>query len=76
MDFLWTLFSFRQHRHYARVDQDGICRAFKHCIKPPAGHDWVEINESRLCWLNQPLPATARVVRAPARSRRRPLLTA
>lgn len=77
MDFLWSLFSLRrQHRHYARVDHDGICRAFKHCTQPPVGPEWVEITEARLCWLNQPLPATARVIRSPARARRRPLLTA
>ena len=77
MDFLWSLFRLRrQHRHYARVDHHGICRAFKHCAQPPAGHEWVEINEARLCWLNQPLPATARVISPSARSRRRPLLTA
>ncbi len=62
MDFLWSLFSLqRRYRHYARLDQQGICLSFKHCAMPPRGHDWVEINEVKLSWLHQPLPASARI---------------
>lgn len=62
MDLLWSLFSLRRrHRHYARLDNQGVCLAFKHCATPPAGQDWVEITEARLAWLHRPLPASARV---------------
>lgn len=62
MSFLWSLFTLRpKHRHYALLDKSGICQAFRHCATPPIGHGWVEINEARLTWLQQPLPASARV---------------
>jgi hypothetical protein len=62
MDFLWSLFSLRRrHRHYARLDQQGICLAFKHCAETPCGQGWVEVHEAKLCWLQRPLPASARV---------------
>lgn len=62
MDFLWSLFSPKsRHRHYARLDQQGNCLSFKHCALPPQGHEWVEITEPKLCWLQRPLPASARV---------------
>lgn len=62
MDFLWSLFSPKsRHRHFARLDQQGICLCFKHCSVPPEGTGWVEICEPKLCWLRQPLPASARV---------------
>lgn len=62
MDFLWSLFSLRRrYRHYARVDQNGICLSFKHCARPPCGQGWVEILEPNLSWLQRPLPSTARV---------------
>jgi hypothetical protein len=61
MDFFWSLFSSRSKcRLYARVDQSGICRAFKQCSQPPLGHGWVEIVEQNLAWLDQPLPISAR----------------
>ncbi|MCI8209694.1 hypothetical protein AUC61_09105 [Pseudomonas sp. S25] len=64
MDFIWSLFSSRpKYRHYARIDQIGICRAFKQCSQPPVGQGWVEVAEQNLSWLNQPLPLTARLVR-------------
>jgi hypothetical protein len=63
MDFFWSLFSPRPtYRHYARVDQSGICLAFKHCSQPPAGQGWIEVHEQNLSWLNQPLPANARLI--------------
>ena len=63
MDLLWSLFSLRRrHRHYARLDNHGVCLAFKHCTAAPQGNDWVEISAPRLSWLHQPLPASARVV--------------
>jgi hypothetical protein len=62
MHFLWSLFSPRpKFRSYALLDAQGRCQAFKHCSQAPAGHGWVEIEEIRLNWLHQPLPASARV---------------
>lgn len=77
MKLFWSLFTARPSmRHYARVDQSGICRALKHCAERPAGADWVEVTEQRLAWLDQPLPASARLGRQPSRPRTRQLLTA
>ena len=68
MDFLWSLFSPRsRYRHYARLNQNGVCLAFKHCSVKPLGNDWVEICEPALSWLHHPLPAGARVS-APTRA--------
>ncbi|OCR25015.1 hypothetical protein AFK24_10960 [Pseudomonas syringae] len=76
MDFLWSMFSLRrQYRHYARVDQSGICQAFKRCRQAPAGSEWVEIVEENLSWLGAPLPANARRQRAARRSAAHRLLT-
>ncbi|RMM36376.1 hypothetical protein ALQ80_05400 [Pseudomonas coronafaciens pv. oryzae] len=77
MNLFRSLFTARrQHRHYAHIDQAGICRAFKHCAQRPSGIEWVEVTEQRLSWLNQPLPASARVAQRSARSTRGQLLTA
>ena len=62
MDFIWSLFSPRpSYRLYARIDQAGVCHAFKQCIQQPAGKDWVEVREQNLSWLDQPLPTDARL---------------
>jgi len=77
MNLFWSLFTARrQHRHYARVDNNGVCRAFKHCAERPLGNEWVEVAEPRHTWLNQPLPANARVAPRNVRSTGRQLLTA
>ena len=77
MKHFWSLFTARREfRHFARVDQAGICRAFKHCAERPVNAEWVEITEPHLAWLNQPLPAHARVSRQPSRPTARRLLTA
>lgn len=77
MGFFWSLFTARSAlRHYARVDQAGICRALKHCRQAPEGHEWVEVVEQRLAWLGQPLPASARIAPRAARSGLRPMLAA
>ncbi|AHG42527.1 hypothetical protein N018_20765 [Pseudomonas syringae CC1557] len=77
MNLFQSLFSARrQFRHYARVDQAGICRAFKHSAQRPSGVEWVEVTEQRLAWLNQPLPASARAAQPRMRSTRGQLLTA
>ncbi|WP_282364668.1 hypothetical protein [Pseudomonas sp. PS01297] len=74
MNRSWSLFSFLQpHRCYARLDSMGRCQAFKQCKQPPVGDNWVEIEEIRLNWLHQVLPASARM---PARTTRSAVLPA
>ncbi|MEG2910903.1 MAG: hypothetical protein RR897_04825 [Pseudomonas sp.] len=63
MRYLISLFAPRPlHRSFALLDRNGHCQAFKQCSLQPMGDGWVEIEEIRLTWLNQPLPASARVV--------------
>ncbi|NVZ60480.1 hypothetical protein HX867_00150 [Pseudomonas gingeri] len=47
-------------RHFALLDQNGICLGFKSCRTPPVNGNWVSVNEIRLCWLHHPLPANVR----------------
>ncbi|PYY92070.1 hypothetical protein DNK59_00530 [Pseudomonas sp. TKO26] len=62
MNFLRSLFAPRQSfRSFALLDSQGRCQAFKHCLAVPVGDGWVEIQEVRLNWLHQPLPASARI---------------
>ncbi|TDF84605.1 hypothetical protein [Pseudomonas sp. H9] len=66
MSWFWTsLFTRRPTRHFARLDTQGHCLAFKQCANKPEAGNWVEINEIRLAWLNRPLPANARVCPLP-----------
>jgi hypothetical protein len=63
MRHLISLFAPRPlHRCFALLDSNGHCQAFKQCSLQPMGDGWVEIEEVRLNWLNQPLPASARVI--------------
>lgn len=76
MKFFRSLFSLRStYRHYALLDNAGICLAFWHSATPPAGTGWVEINEVRLHWLQQPLPDTARASVTDNRSQNHTALT-
>ncbi|CAI8762818.1 hypothetical protein SOP85_12255 [Pseudomonas sp. YuFO20] len=75
MRFLVSLFAPRpRHRSFALLDSNGHCQAFKQCSLQPMGDGWVEIEEIRLNWLQQPLPASARVSQHPPRSRVQQLL--
>jgi hypothetical protein len=49
-------------RTFALLDGQGLCRAFRQSAQAPCGAGWIEINEQRLSWLHQPLPAGARVL--------------
>lgn len=70
MRYLISLFAPRPlHRSFALLDRNGHCQAFKQCSLQPMGDGWVEIEEIRLHWLNQPLPASARVVPRQMRAR-------
>ena len=67
-------FSHTSHRHFALLDAQGCCQAFKQCSLPPVGEGWVEVEETRLSWMHHPLPASARVSpRAAQPSRHQPL---
>lgn len=75
MRFLVSLFTPRpHHRCFALLDRTGRCQAFKQCDLQPMGDGWVEIEEIRLNWLHQPLPASALVQAPRARARSRQLL--
>ncbi|MFJ7140512.1 MAG: hypothetical protein ACN6P5_24165 [Pseudomonas protegens] len=75
MNFLRSLFAPRQQfRSFALLDGQGRCCAFKHCPAAPVGDGWVEIEEIRLNWLHQVLPASARISPRCARSVVQPIL--
>lgn len=77
MQSLWSwFFPRRAYRCFARLDGNGRCQAFKQCSQPPVGAGWVEINEIRLQWLGQFLPASAHLTRRPEHSRMQRALTA
>ncbi|KPA95070.1 hypothetical protein [Pseudomonas asplenii] len=46
-------------RHFALLDQNGICLAFKSCRTRPQNGNWVDVEEVCLAWLHRPLPASA-----------------
>ena len=75
MNMLLTLLGFnRPNRCFARLDPAGRCQAFKQCKQPPVGDSWVEIEEIRLNWLHQVLPASARIPTHATHSAVQPLL--
>lgn len=60
MRFLSSMFKKTQrYRHFARLDNQGICIAFKSCRAAPANGDWVEVERVNLCLLGKPLPGNA-----------------
>ena len=76
MRHLISLFAPRPlHRCFALLDRNGHCQAFKQCSLQPMGDGWVEIEEIRLNWLHQPLPASARISQRQPRTRVQQLLT-
>ncbi|WP_017905701.1 hypothetical protein [Pseudomonas asplenii] len=46
-------------RHFALLDRNGLCLAFKSCRNRPQNGNWVEVKEVCLAWLHHPLPASA-----------------
>jgi hypothetical protein len=76
MRYLISLFAPRPlHRSFALLDRNGHCQAFKQCSLQPMGDGWVEIEEIRLKWLHQPLPASARVIQHQQRARPHAMLS-
>ncbi|TBU89711.1 hypothetical protein [Phytopseudomonas dryadis] len=49
-------------RIFARLDEHGICRAFRLSAQAPGSAHWREVNEQRLSWLDKPLPDSALAV--------------
>ncbi|MBC2658004.1 hypothetical protein H7A76_21390 [Pseudomonas sp. MSSRFD41] len=75
MKFLRSLFAPRhEFRSYALLDCQGRCQAFRHSLVAPVGDGWVEIQEIRLNWLHQMLPASARVSPSGVVTGARPIL--
>jgi len=56
---LQKIASARNPRIFARLDEQGICRAFRQSAQPPGPAGWHEVNEQRLTWLGAPLPKSA-----------------
>ncbi|WPC06067.1 hypothetical protein SBP02_04760 [Pseudomonas benzenivorans] len=52
----------RPLRTFVLLDERGLCRAFRQSLQAPSGAGWTEVKEQRLSWLNQPLPASARLL--------------
>ncbi|MFZ6045266.1 hypothetical protein ACFW0H_03955 [Pseudomonas sp. CR3202] len=73
MSLFQSLFARRsQRRSFALLDAAGLCRGLHQGSESPASGKWVEVTESHLAWIGQPLPGSARVapvVGQPARGR-------
>lgn len=60
---LRSLFTARPRlRTFAYVDAAGRCQAFQCSAQAPLGLGWIEVREQQLSWLNQPLPAQAKIL--------------
>lgn len=55
------LASCRPMRAFALLDNQGHCRALRQSTQVPAGAGWVEVQQICPSWLDQPLPASARI---------------
>lgn len=54
--FSWLFHTPERYRHFALVDAQGTCLAFKSCRAMPANGHWVEVEGVTLSWLGKPLP--------------------
>ncbi|GAA0264595.1 MULTISPECIES: hypothetical protein [Pseudomonas] len=48
-----------RYRHFALLDTQGRCIAFKSCEGTPQNGKWVQVKHINLAWLNRVLPAQA-----------------
>jgi hypothetical protein len=48
-------------RHFALIDDEGLCRALRQMQDHPSQAGWVEVREPSVSWLGSPLPAGARI---------------
>ncbi|WP_165678848.1 hypothetical protein [Metapseudomonas otitidis] len=68
---LWSLLAPRaKPRHFALLDEAGICRGVHLATQAPACGHWVEVNEPSPSWIGQPLPARARLPQTDRNARR------
>ncbi|MFV3388412.1 hypothetical protein ACNFCJ_23900 [Pseudomonas sp. NY15364] len=51
----------RPMRHFALIDDRGVCCALRQMQEHPIQAGWVEIREPSISWLGAPLPAGARL---------------
>ncbi|MGE7813209.1 hypothetical protein ACQKMW_07290 [Pseudomonas sivasensis] len=58
-----SIFRVNRYRHFALLDTQGRCIAFKSCEGIPENGKWVQVNEVNLAWLNGAL--SARVLAMP-----------
>lgn len=63
------LASTRPLRSYALLDNQGLCRALRQSAQAPLGAGWVEVQQINPSWLQQTLPASARVAQVTAHPR-------
>jgi hypothetical protein len=49
-----------KYRHFALLNSQGCCIAFKSCERMPTQGEWVEITAINLAWFNQTLPGHGR----------------
>ncbi|MBM7060163.1 hypothetical protein JQX08_05530 [Pseudomonas sp. UL073] len=61
MSMLALLFQRQPLRHFALLDAQGVCRALRQAHRAPSEAGWVEVRACRPSWLQQPLPADARL---------------
>lgn len=54
------LFNPSPTRHFALLDNQGICRALRQSSQAPSSSHWVEVHKPHPGWLEKPLPAGAR----------------
>ena len=66
----------RPMRTFALLDQAGLCRAFRQSRQAPLGVGWVEVDRHCLAWLQNPLPASAKIATNGTRPRPCEALTA
>lgn len=58
----------RPPRHFALLDNQGLCRALRQCRECPTDGNWIEVNESCPAWLGRPLAPSARLAPEPAQA--------
>ena len=52
----------RPMRHFALIDDEGLCRALRQMQEHPNQSGWVEVREPSIAWLGAPLPAGAQII--------------
>ena len=58
--FSWVFRKTTDYRHFALLDAEHVCIAFRSCRTKPVGEHWVEVERVNLSWLGRPLPGCPR----------------